>query len=154
MPLRYSDSVAGSAQLLSLSIDPLGDDMRSMSAWLRKHGAGPHWIGAIPDLKQMDILRRALQLTNDRLDNHSGQVYLIDRRGVRSVTSCPQPCLATGRFRMPEMAGVSCSQRLRSACNCFRPAAVMRYSRTFWLCSEIFQLAAIHLRRSSRCSAG
>lgn len=80
---RVPQLADGHAQLLSLSIDPLGDDARSMNAWLRKFGAGAHWIGAIPAIKEMDTLRSALQIpANQRLENHSGQVYLFDKRGM------------------------------------------------------------------------
>lgn len=79
---RVPQIASGQAQLLSLSIDPLGDDARAMQAWLRKFGAGPHWIGAVPDAKEMEKLRKALQQSNDRLGEHTGQVFLFDRQGV------------------------------------------------------------------------
>lgn len=79
---RVPQLTSGQAQLLSLSIDPLGDNARTMQNWLSQFGAGPQWIGAIPDVKDIDKLHTSLQQANDNLGEHTGQVFLIDRQGV------------------------------------------------------------------------
>ncbi|WP_164931996.1 SCO family protein [Janthinobacterium sp. 17J80-10] len=75
-------NVKNNVQFLSVSIDPLGDDARALSAWLRQFGAGPNWVAALPTVKELDQLRTALQIRNDGPDSHTGQVFLIDRQGL------------------------------------------------------------------------
>ncbi len=79
---RLQEQDINNAQLVSISIDPLGDDARSLHAWLRKFGAGKQWIAAVPATKDMDALRKALGEANDRLDNHTGKIFLFDKRGL------------------------------------------------------------------------
>jgi len=78
MPQNLKDSV----QFLSVSIDSLGDDPRALSAWLRQFGAGPNWMAALPSSQELQRLRTSLQISNDGQDSHTGQVFLIDRRGL------------------------------------------------------------------------
>lgn len=70
-----------SIQLLSLSIDPLGDDAKTIAAWLRRFKAGPNWIGAVPTMDGLESLRKALGETRESLGNHTAQVLLFDRQG-------------------------------------------------------------------------
>lgn len=69
-------------QFLSVSIDPLGDDPRALTTWLRQFGAGPNWIAALPTARELDRLRAALQIRNEGPDSHTGQVFMIDRKGL------------------------------------------------------------------------
>lgn len=69
-------------QLISLSIDPLGDDARALSAWLKQFGAGRNWTAAVPAVKDLDALRKALQQSDDGRDNHTGQIFLFDKKGL------------------------------------------------------------------------
>ncbi|RJG01071.1 SCO family protein [Noviherbaspirillum sedimenti] len=72
----------GRTQLLSLSIDSLGDDPRALASWLRQFGAGPDWIAAVPAAADLDRLRAALQQSKDGRDNHTSQVFLFNRDGL------------------------------------------------------------------------
>ncbi len=67
-------------QLLSLSIDPLGDDSRALAAWLHRFGAKPGWRAAVPDMEGLDRLRERLRQTRDGRDNHTGQVFFLNRQ--------------------------------------------------------------------------
>jgi protein SCO1/2 len=71
-------------QLVSISIDALGDDTRSLSAWLKRHGAGPGWVAGVPGVRDVD---RLLDFVAGRAapgrsaDRHTAQVYVFDPRG-------------------------------------------------------------------------
>lgn len=70
-------------QLLSLSIDPLGDDPKALGAWLRRFGAGPTWRAAAPLPADLDGLlgllgRNGLPANASTGDRHSGQLGLFD----------------------------------------------------------------------------
>ncbi len=78
LPAQSRDSV----QLVSLSIDPLGDDARALTTWLKQFNTGRNWIAAVPTVKDLDRLRAALQESKDGLDNHTGQVFLFNRQGM------------------------------------------------------------------------
>ena len=68
-------------RLLSLSIDPLGDDLKALRAWLQRFGADPaRWTAAVIAPEHVDALfdcRRARARASDR---HTPQVYLFDRQ--------------------------------------------------------------------------
>ena len=66
-------------QLLSLSIDPLGDSPQAMQAWLQRMGAGKAWRGVIPTGDVM-ALRSTLagRPPAEDLDRHATQVYFFN----------------------------------------------------------------------------
>ena len=71
-------------QLLSLSIDPLGDDPKALRAWLQRFAAGPTWRAAAPVPADLDGLlgllgRNGLPANASTGDRHSGQLGLFDR---------------------------------------------------------------------------
>lgn len=67
-----------SLQLLSLSIDPLGDNANALAAWRNRFTAMIGWNAVVPDQGGLEQLRRALQ-QNGQPDAHSTQVYVFDR---------------------------------------------------------------------------
>jgi protein SCO1/2 len=73
---------ARNLQLLSLSIDSLGDDAKTLSAWMRRFGAGKGWVAAVPTPKDMDALQSVLQGPNAPRNNHSSRVYFINAQGL------------------------------------------------------------------------
>ncbi len=73
----------GALQLVSLSIDPLGDTPAALAAWLRRFGAADAWLGAVPRIDDVDRIIALLGTGGDRrpvgTDPHTGQVFIIDR---------------------------------------------------------------------------
>ncbi len=79
---RLPAQLRSDVQLVSLSINPLGDDAAALAAWLRQFGANQHWIAAVPGIKDLDRLRAAMQESKDGLDNHTGQIFFFNRKGL------------------------------------------------------------------------
>lgn len=81
-------------QLLSLSIDPVGDSPQAMQAWLKQMGAGRGWRGVIPSGDVM-ALRAALagRPPSENLDKHATQVYFFNTSAQMCWRSqaLPQP---------------------------------------------------------------
>jgi protein SCO1/2 len=78
--LARGDPDPGSVQLLSLSIDPLGDDVAALKAWRAKFGAGDLWSAVVPAMQDLDALLGFLQGRKARADRHTAQVYFFNRR--------------------------------------------------------------------------
>ncbi len=70
----------GTVQLLSLSVDPLGDDAAALKAWRAKFGAGGLWSAAVPAMQDLDAVLDFLQGRKAGADRHTAQVYLFNRR--------------------------------------------------------------------------
>jgi protein SCO1 len=69
------------AQLLSISIDPLGDDAKALAAWRAKFGAGPAWLAGVPAPAQAEVM---LDFTGGRArgsDRHTAQIHLFNAKG-------------------------------------------------------------------------
>lgn len=84
-------------QLLSLSIDPMTDEPAELAAWLERFGAGPAWQAGAPALDQVDAMFDFLRARSDRLDRHTGQVYLFNDSAeliLRSVDLPPAEQIA------------------------------------------------------------
>lgn len=73
---------AANIQLVSISIDALGDTAAALQAWLRKFDAGKNWLAAVPAVKDVDPLRELLEQATGPADNHGGQVFLFDKHGM------------------------------------------------------------------------
>jgi len=69
-------------QLLSLSIDPMGDDPAALIAWLRRFGARPGWNAAVPEPGALDVILDALQERTGVRDKHDAKVYVINPQGL------------------------------------------------------------------------
>jgi protein SCO1/2 len=70
-------------QLLSVSVDVLGDSADRLGEWLKRFGAGPSWHAALPDANSsaaLDALRK-LGAGTGTDDQHEAGILLIDRRG-------------------------------------------------------------------------
>lgn len=76
-------------QLLSISIDALGDDARALAAWRGRFDAGPGWLAAVPGVAAVDGLLEALRGRATGPDRHSAQVFVIDGAG-RLVFRCAE----------------------------------------------------------------
>jgi protein SCO1/2 len=72
-------------QFVSLSIDPLGDPPDRLNAWLRRFGPAKDWWAGAPrvaDVERMiDGFGRDGEPRSGRSDPHTGQVFIVDRRG-------------------------------------------------------------------------
>ena len=68
-------------RLLSISIDPLGDDLVAMRAWLAKFGAdAARWSAALPRVQDVDRLLDTLRGRAIGVDRHTAQAFVFDRQ--------------------------------------------------------------------------
>lgn len=80
--LLAAQADARDVRLLSLSIDPLGDDPKALSAWLKRFGADARWSAAAPLPQDLDRMLDGLgQRGTTTGDRHTGQLSLFDRDG-------------------------------------------------------------------------
>jgi protein SCO1 len=79
-----TNQLAGNVQLLSLSIDPLSDNPKALSAWLKRFAARRGWIAASPAPAALGQVTAFFRSGVNAADDHSTQVYVIDR-GARLV---------------------------------------------------------------------
>lgn len=81
-------------RLLSVSIDPLGDDTNALRAWLAKFGAQTsRWSAALPQLKEVDTLLDFVRGRAPGLDRHTAQAFVFDRQArlVYRTEDMPNP---------------------------------------------------------------
>jgi protein SCO1 len=81
-------------RLLSVSIDPLGDDVKALRAWLGKHGAQPQrWTAALPAMRQVDPMLDFLRGRATGADRHTAQAFIFDRKArlVHRTEDMPAP---------------------------------------------------------------
>lgn len=99
------------AQFLSVSIDALGDTPAALASWLKKFSAAPGWIAAVPRVQDVDALVERLGSGGEKKpqgpDPHTGQVYVIDRRGelVFRTASMPPPAQIVDALRQVDARG-------------------------------------------------
>jgi protein SCO1 len=78
-------------QLLSLSIDPLGDSPQALRAWLVRFGTHAHWRAAVPRVEEVDRLLDFVRGRAAGADRHTAQVYLFDRLARLSYRTADMP---------------------------------------------------------------
>lgn len=70
-------------QLVSLSLDPLGDTPAALMRWMRRFDAGPNWHAALPKVEQSALVETLLGLgvdgSTDR-DRHASSMLVFDRQ--------------------------------------------------------------------------
>jgi protein SCO1/2 len=76
-----TDQVARGIQLLSLSIDPLGDTPLAMRSWLKRFDAHDGWIAVAPDPGDLDRLLELFGQGRNAVESHATQVNIINRQG-------------------------------------------------------------------------
>ena len=69
------------AQLLSVSIDALGDTPTRMSNWQAKFGRSPSWLTSIADIADVDRLVDFMKGKAGKSGTHTAQVFICDRLG-------------------------------------------------------------------------
>lgn len=95
-------------QLLSVSIDPLGDDARALAAWRQRHGAGTRWLAGVPALAEADLLLDRLRGRSSRgPDRHTSQVFVIDAAGRLAFRTAELADAAAIVTALRGVAGVS-----------------------------------------------
>jgi protein SCO1/2 len=79
-------------QLLSVSIDPLGDDPKALRTWLQRFGARPErWTAALSTTKDLDRLLDFVGGRASGVDRHTAQVYLFDTQARLSYRTTDMP---------------------------------------------------------------
>ena len=78
-------------QLISVSIDTLGDSPGSMQTWLSKYKAGSSWLGAIPTTKHNDVWLDFLNGRTKGLDRHTGQVFFFNQHAELNLRTVDFP---------------------------------------------------------------
>lgn len=78
-------------QLLSLSIDPLGDSPQALRAWLARFGTHARWQAAIPRVGDVDRLLDFVRGRAAGADRHTAQVYLFDRQARLAYRTAEMP---------------------------------------------------------------
>jgi protein SCO1/2 len=87
-------SASPRVRLLSISIDPLGDDANALHAWLRRFGdPTPRWLAAVPHVADLGALQRFLRGNSPAGsgDSHTTQVFLFDTRADLVMVSTDLP---------------------------------------------------------------
>jgi protein SCO1/2 len=84
----------GGMQLMSLSIDPLGDDAQALASWRARFGAGDPWPAVVPAMKDLDPVLDFLQGRKAGADRHTAQVYLFNRRAELVMRTVDFPPVA------------------------------------------------------------
>jgi protein SCO1 len=78
-------------QLLSLSIDPLGDSPQAVHSWLTRFGTHTNWQGAVPRVEDVDRLLDFVRGRAAGADRHTAQVYVFDRQARLAYRTADLP---------------------------------------------------------------
>jgi protein SCO1 len=78
-------------QLLSLSIDPLGDSPQALRGWLARFGTHTLWQAALPRIEDVDRLLDFVRGRAAGADRHTAQVYLFDRQARLAYRTADMP---------------------------------------------------------------
>ncbi|WP_175918548.1 SCO family protein [Burkholderia pyrrocinia] len=78
-------------QLVSFSIDPLGDTAQAMKKWLARFGARDSWLGVIPSASRVDAWLDVLNGRATGPDRHTGQVFFFDHHAMLSLRTVDFP---------------------------------------------------------------
>ena len=78
-------------QLLSLSIDPLGDSAPALRAWRLQFGAHANWQTALPRSDDVDRTLDFLRGRAQGVDRHTAQIYLFDRQSRLAYRTADMP---------------------------------------------------------------
>lgn len=84
-------SAVADLQLLSITVDPLGDSPQALQAWLRRFRAPTLWRAAVPRMQDVDALIAFLRGAPQRPGTHPAQVYLFDRSARLAYRSADMP---------------------------------------------------------------
>jgi protein SCO1 len=71
---------APDVQLLSLTVDPLGDSPQALRDWLGRFGPYRFWTAGLPRVQDVDALAEFLRGVPPNPGTHSSRVFLFDRQ--------------------------------------------------------------------------
>ncbi len=87
-----ADASIRDTQLLSVSIDPLGDSAAELQQWRHKFSARAHWLAAVPTDRDLARLLAWLGGTSsDSFDRHTTQIFMVDQAAQLSWRSTELP---------------------------------------------------------------
>lgn len=78
-------------QLVSLSIDPLGDTPQALREWRTRFGTHDHWHTGVPRVEDVDRLLDFLRGRAQGVDRHTAQIYLFDRQARLAYRTADMP---------------------------------------------------------------
>ncbi len=94
-------------RLLSVSVDPLGDDAKALRAWLGRFGAQPQrWLAAVPRLKDVDRLLDFLRGRAGGADRHTAQAFLFNPQAQLAYRTADMPAGPDLVSLMRQMAAI------------------------------------------------
>lgn len=70
---------SNAVQLLSISIDVLGDSPARVAEWQNRFGRHDAWLAAVADAKDVDRLASFMKGASARPGTHTAQVFVFDR---------------------------------------------------------------------------
>lgn len=82
------------AQLLSVSIDALGDTPSTVSTWQSRFGKSDAWLTAVADVADVDRLVDFMKGTVGKGATHTAQVFVFDRQGRLTYRTGDSPAIA------------------------------------------------------------
>lgn len=92
-------------QLLSVSVDALGDTPEALAAWMARFGAHAAWQAGVPGPMEVERLSLHLKGVPGGLPaSHTAQVFIIDRQARLAWRSADLPSPELILARMAEMA--------------------------------------------------
>lgn len=68
-------------QLLSISIDALGDTPAALSSWQARFGKHPAWRAAVADVRDVDRIGDFMKGVAGKSGTHTAQVFVFDPQG-------------------------------------------------------------------------
>jgi len=78
-------------QLLSISIDALGDSPATVAAWQTRFGRHPAWNTAVSDLNDVDRLADFMKGAAAKPGTHTAQVFLFDAKAQLAFRTGDSP---------------------------------------------------------------
>jgi protein SCO1 len=78
-------------QLLSISIDALGDSPATVAAWQARFGRHPAWNTAVSDLNDVDRLGDFMKGVTAKPGTHTAQVFLFDTKAQLAFRTGDSP---------------------------------------------------------------
>lgn len=85
---------APDVQLLSLTIDPLGDSPQALRSWLGRFGQHRAWTAGAPRVQDVDALAQFLRGVPPTTGTHTAQVFLFDRQARLAFRTVESPSVA------------------------------------------------------------